>query len=53
MRVLKAGAVLLSIWSVLNLGVAAAVTVWCLRGRLPILWLVGDEPGSPRLHAVI
>jgi len=53
MKALKAGAVLLSIWSVLNLLVGAYVTILTLRGRTPILWMVGDEPGSPRLHAVI
>jgi hypothetical protein len=53
MKALKAGAVLLSIWSVVNLLVAVGVTILTLRGRTPITMMVGDEPGSPRLHAIV
>jgi hypothetical protein len=53
MKTLKAGALLLSIWSVVNLLVAIGVTILTLRGRTPIITLVGDDPGSPRLHAIV
>jgi hypothetical protein len=52
-KALKAGAVLLSIWSVVNLLVAVGVTILTLCGRTPIMMLVGDDLGSPRLHSIV
>jgi len=53
MKALKAGAVLLSIWSLLNPLVAVGVTILTLLRRTPIVTLIGDEAGSPRLHAIV
>ena len=54
MRTMKAGAVLLSIWSGLNAVVASAVTVLTLSGRSPpALSMVFTEPETRRLDGKV